>query len=190
MLRSVAARRLLAHIVSPGRTAAAPAFRGLSTLATPQPNQPHTSSERAQGEHPNPTPGASASSRATGEDGKSRPRRDGAGPRASGDYEEEQARVLRAALPYVVCLRPSSAIPNYTHLPYGSVFFGLLYDWIMLLFGRFCGQVRFGWSESAMIAGARDVGISPSIVGSFPRKEAALVEVKRTPFFSWILARY
>ncbi|KAJ6746556.1 UBIQUINONE BIOSYNTHESIS PROTEIN COQ9 MITOCHONDRIAL [Salix koriyanagi] len=27
-----------------------------------------------------------------------------------------------------------------------------------------------------MIAGARDVGVSPSIVGSFPRKEAALVE--------------
>lgn len=28
-----------------------------------------------------------------------------------------------------------------------------------------------------MIAGAREVGVSPSIVGSFPRKEAALVEV-------------
>ena len=28
-----------------------------------------------------------------------------------------------------------------------------------------------------MMAGARDIGISPSIVGSFPRKEAALVEV-------------
>lgn len=27
-----------------------------------------------------------------------------------------------------------------------------------------------------MISGARDVGVSPSIVGSFPRKEAALVE--------------
>jgi len=34
-----------------------------------------------------------------------------------------------------------------------------------------------GWSESAMVAGARDVGISPAIVGAFPRKEAALVEV-------------
>uniref|UniRef100_A0A0D3FJM4 Ubiquinone biosynthesis protein n=1 Tax=Oryza barthii TaxID=65489 RepID=A0A0D3FJM4_9ORYZ len=33
-----------------------------------------------------------------------------------------------------------------------------------------------GWSESAMIAGARDVGVSPAIVGAFPRKEAALVE--------------
>ncbi|KAI6682068.1 hypothetical protein NL676_035949 [Syzygium grande] len=33
-----------------------------------------------------------------------------------------------------------------------------------------------GWSEAAMIAGARDVGLSPSIVGSFPRKGAALVE--------------
>nr|KJB65327.1 hypothetical protein B456_010G090300 [Gossypium raimondii] len=37
--------------------------------------------------------------------------------------------------------------------------------------------LRLGWSEEAMIAGAKEVGISPSIVGSFPRKEAALVEV-------------
>lgn len=28
-----------------------------------------------------------------------------------------------------------------------------------------------------MIAGARDVAVSPAIVGAFPRKEAALVEV-------------
>ncbi|KAA8523347.1 hypothetical protein F0562_009770 [Nyssa sinensis] len=35
---------------------------------------------------------------------------------------------------------------------------------------------RLGWTEAAMIAGARDVGVSPSIIGSFPRKEAALVE--------------
>ncbi|KAL4284718.1 hypothetical protein GQ457_16G002300 [Hibiscus cannabinus] len=36
--------------------------------------------------------------------------------------------------------------------------------------------IRLGWSEETMIAGAKEVGISPSIVGSFPRKEAALVE--------------
>ncbi|KAK2645053.1 hypothetical protein Ddye_020248 [Dipteronia dyeriana] len=36
--------------------------------------------------------------------------------------------------------------------------------------------VNSGWTEAAMIAGAREVGLSPSIVGSFPRKEAALVE--------------
>ncbi|KAL8464080.1 hypothetical protein ACS0TY_033847 [Phlomoides rotata] len=36
--------------------------------------------------------------------------------------------------------------------------------------------ITLGWSDAAMIAGARDVGISPSIVGSFPKKEAALVE--------------
>ncbi|KDP33936.1 hypothetical protein JCGZ_07507 [Jatropha curcas] len=36
--------------------------------------------------------------------------------------------------------------------------------------------IRLGWSEEAMIAGARDAGVSPAIVGSFPRKEAALVE--------------
>ncbi|XP_031384094.1 ubiquinone biosynthesis protein COQ9-B, mitochondrial [Punica granatum] len=33
-----------------------------------------------------------------------------------------------------------------------------------------------GWSEGALIAGAKEVGVSPSIVGSFPRKGAALVE--------------
>lgn len=36
--------------------------------------------------------------------------------------------------------------------------------------------IRLGWTDAAMIAGAREVGVSPSIVGSFPRKEAALVE--------------
>ncbi|RID53741.1 hypothetical protein BRARA_G01118 [Brassica rapa] len=35
---------------------------------------------------------------------------------------------------------------------------------------------RLGWTEEAIIAGSRDVGVSPSIVGSFSRKEAALVE--------------
>ncbi|KAG5546998.1 hypothetical protein RHGRI_012881 [Rhododendron griersonianum] len=56
-------------------------------------------------------------------------------PRA--EYQDEQARVLGASLPYVP---------------------------------------RLGWTEAAMIAGAREAGVSPSIVGSFPRKEAALVE--------------
>ncbi|CAI0448150.1 unnamed protein product [Linum tenue] len=36
--------------------------------------------------------------------------------------------------------------------------------------------LTLGWTEDAMMAGARDVGVSPSIVGSFPRKDAALVE--------------
>uniref|UniRef100_A0A5B6ZZS3 Ubiquinone biosynthesis protein n=1 Tax=Davidia involucrata TaxID=16924 RepID=A0A5B6ZZS3_DAVIN len=36
--------------------------------------------------------------------------------------------------------------------------------------------IRLGWTEAAMIAAAREVGVSPSIIGSFPRKEAALVE--------------
>lgn len=36
--------------------------------------------------------------------------------------------------------------------------------------------IRLGWTEAAMIAGAREVGVSPAIVGAFPRKEAALVE--------------
>lgn len=39
-------------------------------------------------------------------------------------------------------------------------------------------QPKLGWTEAAMVAGARDVDVSPSIVGGFPRKEAALVEVQ------------
>eukprot|EP00250_Pteridium_aquilinum_P013091 c21123_g1_i1 orf=159-1100(+) len=35
---------------------------------------------------------------------------------------------------------------------------------------------KLGWSEAAMVEGARDVGLSPAILGVFPRKEAALVE--------------
>ncbi|GFY98536.1 hypothetical protein Acr_12g0010770 [Actinidia rufa] len=35
---------------------------------------------------------------------------------------------------------------------------------------------NLGWTEAAMIAGAREAGVSPSIIGSFPGKEAALVE--------------
>ncbi|KAG8378879.1 hypothetical protein BUALT_Bualt07G0030500 [Buddleja alternifolia] len=42
---------------------------------------------------------------------------------------------------------------------------------------NFVVQIRLGWTDAAMIAGAREVGVSPSIVGSFPRKEAALVGV-------------
>ncbi|XP_061361569.1 uncharacterized protein LOC133305377 [Gastrolobium bilobum] len=36
--------------------------------------------------------------------------------------------------------------------------------------------MKLGWTEAALVAGARDVGLSPSIVGSLSRKEAALVE--------------
>ncbi|KAK7347886.1 hypothetical protein VNO80_22427 [Phaseolus coccineus] len=60
---------------------------------------------------------------------------DAANPKAN--YENLQARVLQASLPYVI---------------------------------------KLGWTEAALISSARDVGLSPSIVGSLPRKEAALVE--------------
>ncbi|MQL78270.1 hypothetical protein Taro_010691 [Colocasia esculenta] len=78
--------------------------------------------------------------------------REGSTRARGGNYEEEQACVLRAALGHVV-------------------------------------RMKLGWSDTALIAGARDVGISPSIIGSFPRKEAALVEVitpllcRITPYF-------
>nr|VDC97918.1 unnamed protein product [Brassica rapa] len=48
------------------------------------------------------------------------------------------------------------------------------------LFVTWC---KLGWTEEAIIAGSRDVGVSPSIVGSFSRKEAALVEVNVTISF-------
>ncbi|MED6171015.1 hypothetical protein PIB30_036774 [Stylosanthes scabra] len=38
--------------------------------------------------------------------------------------------------------------------------------------------IKLGWTEAALIAGAKDVGLSPSIVGSLQRKEAALVEAQ------------
>jgi hypothetical protein len=34
-----------------------------------------------------------------------------------------------------------------------------------------------GWTEAALVEGAKDARLSPAIVGAFPRKEAALVEV-------------
>ncbi|EEF46249.1 ubiquinone biosynthesis protein COQ9-B, mitochondrial [Ricinus communis] len=49
--------------------------------------------------------------------------------------------------------------------------------------------LRFGWSEEAMIAGARDAGVSPAIVGSFPRKEAALVEFFMDDCFQKLINR-
>ncbi|QCD80215.1 ubiquinone biosynthesis protein COQ9, mitochondrial [Vigna unguiculata] len=70
----------------------------------------------------------SASSSSSTEDGAANPKT---------NYEDQQARVLQASLPYVI---------------------------------------KLGWTEAALIAGARDVGLSPSIVGSLSRKEAALVE--------------
>ncbi|KAK6147616.1 hypothetical protein DH2020_018528 [Rehmannia glutinosa] len=78
--------------------------------------------------------------------------------RPKAHWQEEQARVLQASLRHV---------PDYSKND-------LLIGWDRLL--NFIGQISLGWSDAAMIAGAREVGVSPSIVGSFPRKEAALVE--------------
>ncbi len=38
-------------------------------------------------------------------------------------------------------------------------------------------QPRLGWMEAALVAGARDAQLSPSIVRSFKHKDAALFEV-------------
>ncbi|RWW07633.1 hypothetical protein GW17_00028979 [Ensete ventricosum] len=145
MLSSAATRRFLSALASRHRvaTAAPSALRCFSTDAPPLPTPPRGPSEEQPREQKETSAGASPM-RASEDDGSARRQR--AGSRTTdgaGKYEEEQARVLRAALPHVV---------------------------------------RMGWSESAMIAGARDAGVSPAIVGSIPRKEAALVEVNRRSF--------
>lgn len=81
----------------------------------------------------NPTLSDSSSTSTSSAEGP--PRQERRRPRV--EYQDEQARVLKASLGHVM---------------------------------------RLGWTEEAMIAGARDVCISPSIIGSFHRKEAALVE--------------
>ncbi|RZC86103.1 hypothetical protein C5167_026783 [Papaver somniferum] len=49
--------------------------------------------------------------------------------------------------------------------------------------------LRLGWSEAAIITGAKEAGVSPSIVGSFPRREAALVEALDTVIHSDRIAK-
>ncbi|KAK8969256.1 hypothetical protein KSP40_PGU021009 [Platanthera guangdongensis] len=106
-------------------------FRPISTEASSDPIPPHNPfNQHHLPEQETPIP-------KLGEDGGA-VRMKPSGRKSERDgYEDEQARVLRAAI---------------SHVP------------------------SLGWSESAMISGARDVDVSPSIVGSFPRREAALVE--------------
>ncbi|WOK93235.1 ubiquinone biosynthesis protein COQ9, mitochondrial [Canna indica] len=143
MLNSVMTRRLLTglasrHCVATARPAT---FRCFSSGAPLFPTPPPVPSEEQPRQEKETPEGASPAEAArTAEEGGtgrrycSRTKQTGS---ADGKYEEEHARVLRAALPHVV---------------------------------------RLGWTESALISGARDVGVSPAIVGSIPRKEATLVE--------------
>ena len=80
-----------------------------------------------------------------------------------------------------VYLLPSMCLRNFQRefqslLYYRQNSFILYYNLMMKMVKL---QVRLGWTEAAMIAGARALGVSPSIIGSFPRKEAALVEVNK-----------
>ncbi|KAH7683690.1 ubiquinone biosynthesis protein COQ9 protein [Dioscorea alata] len=126
---SPAARRLLAGLVSSRRIGSPFSLLQLSTAAFDAASNPSTRQDQPPAHQ---APETSNSREHDGED-----HRRSTGKRGGVGYEEEQARVLRAAL---------------SHVP------------------------RLGWSVTAMILGAKDAGISPSIVGSFPRKEAALVE--------------
>lgn len=181
MLSSAATRRFLSALASRHRvaTAAPSALRCFSTDAPPLPTPPRAPSEEQPRQQKETSAGASPAEpmRASEYDGS--PRRQRAGSRTTdgaGKYEEEQARVLRAALPHVVSLRCAQARASWLCakicVSRSRVTFVVL-------------QVRMGWSESAMIAGARDAGVSPAIVGSIPRKEAALVEVNRRSFVDW-----
>ncbi|KAM0936233.1 putative ubiquinone biosynthesis protein COQ9 [Dioscorea sansibarensis] len=126
---SPAARRLLAGLVSSRLIVYPSSLLQFSTAAFDPASNPSTHQDQP------PAHRAPETSRSTERDGEAHRRN--AGKRGGVGYEEEQVRVLWAAL---------------SHVP------------------------RLGWSETAMILGAKDAGISPSIVGSFPRKEAALVE--------------
>ncbi|XP_020104552.1 ubiquinone biosynthesis protein COQ9, mitochondrial-like [Ananas comosus] len=126
-MASLGARRLLPSLVSRRLSPFPRAFPRLPTGAAPLSSDEPPPPPRSGPSDP------SGTAAGEGPHGAHRNRRSG----GAGDYEEEQGRVLRAALSHVL---------------------------------------KLGWSESAMIAGAKDAGVSPSIVGAFPRKEAALVE--------------
>lgn len=131
MIRSAACRLIQHSTCSRRRLFVTPLVR-LSTVASsipPSPQNSFTHQQQSNQETPSPKGG--------GGDGGTAHGKRGSRTKVGSSYEDEQARVLRAAL---------------SHVP------------------------RLGWSDSAMISGARDIGVSPSVVGSFPRREAALVE--------------
>ncbi|KAL2338800.1 hypothetical protein Fmac_013246 [Flemingia macrophylla] len=105
---------------------------------------------------------SSSSSSSTNED---------AGPK----YEDQLALVLQASLRHVEKeTNEQNAKKKKMPLPHGGP-----RRWVnkaTLASSPTVALLTRGWSEFALIAGARDVGLSPSIIGSFSRKEAALVE--------------
>ncbi|KAJ1418803.1 Ubiquinone biosynthesis protein COQ9 [Sesbania bispinosa] len=112
-------------------------------------SNPHSTNHHIPVETPNFSDSASSSSSSsTDEDSRSYET-----PRPGAKYQDEQTRMLQASLSHVV----RTLIP----FLFSTIFYAL---------------IKLGWTEAALIAGARDVGLSPSIVGSLPRKEAALVE--------------
>ncbi|XP_044464191.1 ubiquinone biosynthesis protein COQ9, mitochondrial [Mangifera indica] len=100
-------------------------------FSTSSPDPHSVSNQPPNLEIPHVSNSSSSSSSTAGESRRFKRQRPGV------DYQDEQARVLKASLRHVA---------------------------------------RLGWTEGAMIAGAREIGVSPAIVGSFPRKEASLVE--------------
>jgi ubiquinone biosynthesis protein COQ9 len=92
-------------------------------------------------------------------------------PKSRVKYEDENARLLSASLTHVVRI----LTPHSLSLLIFKLIFVFMYLEIIPLFLHL--QMKLGWTEAALVAGAKDVGLSPSIVGSLSRKEAALVEV-------------
>ncbi|KAI0495078.1 hypothetical protein KFK09_025225 [Dendrobium nobile] len=130
MIRS-AAYRFIQHSTGSRRGLYLTPFLRLSTDASTIPPSPQNPFSHQQ------QPNQETTTPKGGEDDGATHKERSYRTKVGSSYEDEQARVLRAAL---------------SHVP------------------------RLGWSDSALISGARDIGVSPSIVGSFPRKEAALVE--------------
>jgi ubiquinone biosynthesis protein COQ9 len=90
-------------------------------------------------------------------------------PKSRVKYEDEHARLLSASVTHVV--------RTLTHF-LSLLIFNLIFVFMYLDYSTFLHlQMKLGWTEAALVAGAKDVGLSPSIVGSLSRKEAALVEV-------------
>ncbi|PON54290.1 Ubiquinone biosynthesis protein COQ [Trema orientale] len=141
MYRTAAKRLVLGAVGNGSSRIRFPPFQCFSYSVDPQSfaNQTPNPHQHHQFQNPNSSDSASSSSSSSTWSASSTAEED-RHPRTQRprpDYQDEQARVLRASLFHVL---------------------------------------KLGWTEAAMIAGARDAGVSPAIIGSFPRKEAALVE--------------
>lgn len=201
MYRTVAKRLFLGAAYGSGRDALT-RFRPLRCLSSSVNSQSFANQTSNPNQHQHApdyshsTSSSSSSNSSTAEEAR---HRHSQRPRL--EYQEEQARVLGKSLPYVVRLQ-STTLPLFCHF----FFLWILQIWVCkfflsviltvveasVLIKKFSFwmnllQLKLGWTEAALIAGAKDAGVSPAIIGSFPRKEAALVEVYHFGYYClWV----